>query len=179
MVRLEAFHQLAALILSSWSLRIRSCVYGYAVLDGNCCRIDAEISVHDMAFGLHSGSGGVGIQDRPWPSHTKRCLHSAGPERYCVRSVRSSVFWGIAVPLLILGLAWLTHSASLLLSLVYPLQAMRIALRNRASGMTSRDAWLFGWFCSIARIPHAIGVLDFWIERFLNLSKKDRVITYK
>ena len=101
------------------------------------------------------------------------------PERHCVRYVCGNIFWGILVPLLILGLAWPTRGASLLLILVYPLQAVRIALRSRAAGMTRQNAWPFGWFCSVAHIPHAIGVVNFWIEHFLSFSNKNRVITYK
>jgi hypothetical protein len=106
-------------------------------------------------------------------------LHGASPERYCVHHVISGIFWGLVIPLLIVGLAWPTRGASLLLSLAYPVQAIRIALRHRKAGMAPRNAWLFGWFCSVAHIPHAIGLLGFWIEHFLSSNSKDRVITYK
>jgi cellulose synthase/poly-beta-1,6-N-acetylglucosamine synthase-like glycosyltransferase len=141
-------------------------------------RIDVEMTVHDMAM----------TSFREWWRRSIRTgygfaqgalLHGASPERYCVHHVFSGIFWGLVIPILILGFAWPTHGASLLLSIAYPLQAVRIALRRRVAGMASYNAWPFGWFCSVAHIPHAIGLLSFWIEHFLSLTSKGRVITYK
>jgi cellulose synthase/poly-beta-1,6-N-acetylglucosamine synthase-like glycosyltransferase len=178
MVRSEAFHQVGGfnpviLVGEDLELCLRLRSAGWKLI-----RIDAEISVHDIAMTSFWEWWRRCIRTGRGFAHGA-LLHGAGPERYCVRSVRSSAFWGIAIPLLILGFAWPTRGASLILILAYPFQAVRIALRHRAAGMTSRNAWLFGWFCSVAQIPHAVGMLDFWVERFLNLSKKDRVITYK
>ena len=106
-------------------------------------------------------------------------LHGGPPERHCVRHVCSSLFWGLALPLLVLGLAWPTRGASLLLAAAYPIQAVRIARRSLRAGVPPRDAWPFGWYCMLSRIPNAIGLIGFWIERIPGLSSDRRVITYK
>ena len=94
-----------------------------------------------------------------------------------MRDVRSIIFWGIILPLVILGLAWATRGLSLVLGLAYPLQVLRIAHRHRIAGMSPRDAWLYGWSCTLARFPHALGLLRYWIGRALGWNK--RIIEYK
>jgi GT2 family glycosyltransferase len=127
-------------------------------------RIDADMAWHDMAmtrFGQwwkrsvragHAYAEGAALHGRP-------------PERHWVRDVRSIAAWGIALPLVILGLAWPTGGLSLGLSLLYPAQALRIARRHRNAGMSPGDARLYGWFCVLARFPHAVGLARYWLGR--------------
>ena len=178
MVRSEAFRQIGGfnpivLVGEDHELCLRLRSAGWVLLS-----IDAEMTIHDMAMTsfwewwrrcIRTGYGYA----------QGALLHGAGPERHCVGSVYRSVFWGLVVPLLIFGLAWPTYGLSFLLGLVYPMRAVRIALRCRVAGMTAQRAWPFGWFCSVAQIPHAIGLLNFWSEHFLSLTRKTRVITYK
>src|SRR5262249_16626347 len=111
---------------------------------GTILRIDAEMTVHDMAmtrFGqwwrrcVRTGvafAEGVAMHGRP-------------PERHWVHEYRSTIIWGMALPMIILALAWPTRGASLLLALAYPLQILRIARRQRRAGLPPRNACLYAW----------------------------------
>ena len=92
-------------------------------------------------------------------------------------SLRSTILWGLVVPLFILGLAWPTHGASLVLTLAYPLQAFRITRRHRKLGMSASNAWLWGWNCILCRFPNALGVLRYWFSRLS--GRHQTLIEYK
>src|SRR3954447_10239537 len=75
-------------------------------------RIDAEMALHDIAM----------YRFRQWWRRSTRTGHAYAegaaiyghtPERHFVRQTRSAVFWGIAVPIVALGLAWPTRGISL------------------------------------------------------------------
>ena len=76
-------------------------------------RIDAEMAIHDMGmtrFGQwwKVGEGRTflrgGLPD-----------HRLGPDRHLYRETRNAVVWGFLLPIVALGLAWLTRGLSLAL----------------------------------------------------------------
>ena len=139
-------------------------------------RIDAEMTLHDIAM----------TRFNQW---WKRCerdgfafaegvvMHGRPPEQHWVHEWRSTILWGIVVPLLILGLAWPTSGASLLLGLAYPLQAFRVRRRFQKLGMPASDARLWGWGCTLCRWPNALGVLRYWFSRLS--GRYQTLIEYK
>ena len=127
-------------------------------------RVDAEMTLHDMAM---TGFG-------QWWKRCERAgfafaqgaaIHGQPPERHWVRNVRSIEFWGIALPLFILCLAWPTRGASLVLALIYPLHAVWIVRRHKNLGMPTRKAWLWACAAVIGRFPNVIGLLRYWFSR--------------
>ncbi len=125
-------------------------------------RLDAEMTLHDVAL----------TRFKQWFTRAVRSgygfplvasLHGKTFGGYCVRHVLSSLFWGVALPLLILGLAWPTRGWSLLLALLYPIQMFRIAWRHRRA-MPPDLAWHYAWTCTLARFPHALGLFRFGVE---------------
>ena len=74
-------------------------------------------------------------------------MHGKPPERHWVRQVRSIEFWGIAVPLLILCLAWPTRGASLSLGLGLPAARGLDRPASPETGNAHRKAWLWAWAC--------------------------------
>ena len=89
-------------------------------------------------------------------------MHGKPPERHWVRQVRSIEFWGIAVPLLHLCLAWPTRGASLALALVYPLHAVWIARRHQKLGMPVRGSMALGvglYYRSFSQCHRPVAVL--------------------
>lgn len=88
-------------------------------------------------------------------------LHGARPERHYLTETRRAVVWGALLPLAILGLA-AVHPAWLLLALAYPLQVLRLAMRDRDADPKRRWRALF---LVLGRFPEAQGVLKFWISR--------------
>jgi GT2 family glycosyltransferase len=140
-------------------------------------RIDAEMALHDMAM----------YRFRQWWNRSVRsghayaegaALHGLSPERHWVREVKSIVAWGIALPVAIILLAWPTRGFGLLLFLIYPLQAARIALRSRRRGLNRRDAALYGSVCTIGKFANAVGLCRYWLGRGLR-RRRGAPIEYK
>lgn len=137
-------------------------------------RIDAEMTLHDAAmtrFGqwwkrnIRTGYGfaqGAAMHGRP-------------PERHSVKQVRSNYAWGLALPLIILALAWPTYGLSALLILLYPLLVWKVARATR--GRFGQDAWLYGRSCALSKFPQVWGQLRYVVFRLL--GRRSRVIEYK
>ena len=104
-------------------------------------------------------------------------MHGRPPERHWVRETRRILFWGIVMPCMILALAWPTRGASLLLGLVYPLQAAWIARRQGNAGMEPRGAWLYAAACVVGRFPNTVGALRYWYGRIT--GRCQALIEYK
>jgi len=139
-------------------------------------RIDADMTLHDIAM----------TRFGQWWKRCERCgfafaegvaMHGHPPERHWVHELRSTVLWGLLLPLIIVILAWPTHGASLLFGLAYPLQAFRIARRFRKQGMSASDAKIWGYGCILCRWPNALGVLRYWFARLS--GRNQTLIEYK
>ncbi|MEP1612823.1 MAG: glycosyltransferase family A protein [Roseobacter sp.] len=140
--------------------------------DWKIWRIDAEMTLHDAAmtrigqFWSRARRAG-----HAWAEGAT--LHGAPPERHCVDQVRRAVFWGAAVPLFILVLVVAFGLPALTLFLVYPLRAIRMALREGAT----RSAWERAWLLSIGKFAEVLGVLEFHIRRII--ARPRGLIEYK
>jgi GT2 family glycosyltransferase len=176
MVRVEPFRQVGGfdrnvLVSEDYEFCLRLRAKGWTLL-----RIDAETSLHDMAttrFGQwwrRNVRSGYGYADGA-------LLHGKSPERHYVREVRSIVFWGVVLPLIVLCLAWPTRGASLLLLGGYPLvywRSRRFALGRNSSVANAR---LYAFACVIAKFPMAIGLFIYWFRRVTR--RPLRIIEYK
>ena len=176
MVRAEAFRQVGGfdaevLVSEDYELCVRLQKRGWILL-----RIDEEMTLHDMAmtrFGQwwwRSVRTGYGYADGVM-------LHGGPPERHCVRDVRSILFWGVAVPLAILILAWPTRGASLALLGGYIFLYSRIRRYGASRGWSAPDARLYALWCILAKFPMLIGLVIYWFRRITRRPK--RIIEYK
>ena len=102
-------------------------------------------------------------------------MHGKPPERHWVHHVHSITFWGIALPLAILALAWPTRGLALIFALAYPFQILRVARHYHKTGLSWRLAWLYSGACVLGRFPNAIGVVRYWTGRVLGSASADRV----
>lgn len=136
-------------------------------------RLDAEMTRHDAAI-LNMGQW----WKRTWRSGHAfaegAALHGAPPERHSVGAVRRILIWGLALPLVILGLAITVSWWALVLLLVYPLQVFRLALRG---GIGNRTSWERAFFLVIGNFPEAFGVLEYHWRRLV--GKPAGIIEYK
>lgn len=139
-------------------------------------RVDAEMTLHDAAmtrFGQwwrRMVRGGHAYAEGS-------ARHGRGPERHWVRETRSNWAWGAALPMLAVGLAPPTAGASLLLLLSYGALAVRIFRRCRRQGLSVADARLFAVFCTVGKIPQALGQARYWIGR--GRGRPSGLIEYK
>lgn len=118
-------------------------------------RLDAEMTLHDAALSRFS----------QWWTRNKRAghafaegmaLHGRAPEFHGVRETRSALIWGVAIPLIaVFGM--LVSPWSLMLLLAWPLQVVRLGLRDRD--------WLRAMFLTLGKLPEAQGILTYFWNR--------------
>lgn len=131
-------------------------------------RIDREMTLHDAAMTRFSQwwrravRAGYAFAEGAW-------LHGAPPERHWVRETRRSFFWGLFLPVLIVVATVGLGPPGGLLSLAYPLQWMRLALRNRSAST--------GAFLLIGKFAEAWGGFRFHADRLRGIA--GHIIEYK
>jgi GT2 family glycosyltransferase len=101
-------------------------------------------------------------------------LHGAPPERHWVRETRAIWMWGLGIPIAVLALALTAGWWSLLLLLIYPLQVIRLALRDRRS---ARANWWRAAALVLCKFPEMLGQLKFVADRQRRVQS--RLIEYK
>jgi GT2 family glycosyltransferase len=101
-------------------------------------------------------------------------LHGRAPERHWVRESRSALLWGLALPVAVVALALALGPAGLALALVYPLQVLRLFLRERGTPAT-RAARAF--FLVLGKFAEALGELRYALRRLRGAPS--RLIEYK
>ncbi|MEG1039259.1 MAG: glycosyltransferase [Pseudomonas sp.] len=89
-------------------------------------------------------------------------LHGAAPERHWQRESRRAWLWGLGIPLAIVLATALLGSWGLLLLLIYPLQALRLARRGDRS---TRENWLQAVFLILGKFPEMLGQVKFLLNR--------------
>ena len=176
MMRVEAFQQAggfnSTLIAGEEpELCVRLRQKGWKIL-----RLDAEMTRHDAQmtrFGQwwkRTLRAGHAYAEGAW-------LHGREPERHWVKESRSIWFWGLILPLLVLGMAWPTKGLSILLLGGYPLVAYRISRYMQQQEIKSKDAWAYGLFCMLGKFPQVQGQLQFHLGRLL--GRRQALVEYK
>ena len=123
-------------------------------------RIDTEMTLHDAAMTrLGQFWSRARRAGHAWAEGA--ALHGAPPERHCVGQVRRALIWGAVVPFVIILLAIALNPWALVFFVIYPLRALRMALREGAT----RPAWERAWLLSIGKFPEAMGVLEYHLRR--------------
>jgi len=139
----------------------------------NVWRLGAEMTLHDAAMTRFS----------QWWRRTVRngyafaegvYLHGTPPERHYVRESMRAWLWGIALPLCSLLSISAYSTWGLILLLAYPLQIMRLGLRN--TGPIHRRA-LLAFFQLLARFPESCGQIKFIHD--LYRGRRSGLIEYK
>ncbi|WP_085615594.1 MULTISPECIES: glycosyltransferase family 2 protein [unclassified Pseudomonas] len=136
-------------------------------------RLDAEMTLHDAAMTRFS----------QWWRRSLRAghayaegayLHGQPPERHWLRESRRAWLWGLGIPVVTVLACLLLGGWSLLLLLVYPLQAVRLARRG---GKSVRENWLQAVFLVLGKFPEMLGQLKFLRHRIA--AGKSTLIEYK
>ena len=172
MMRVDAFRQAGGFDASvvageepELCLRMRRA--GWKIL-----RLEDEMGLHDAAitrFGqwwkraLRSGHAYA----------QSTAMHGGSSDRAAVRENLAIFFWSWILPAAALSAAWPTRGLSLLLFLLYPLLAIKIAAGRRRRGDPAGHAWLYAVFCIFAKWPQALGQLRFLV------AGRPQLIEYK
>ena len=139
-------------------------------------RIDHEMTRHDAdihRFGQ-------------WWKRAKRsghaiaegwALHGASSERYNAARLRSTLFWGLGLPVLTLFLTIAASPWSLLLLLGYPVLFWRIRTHRRSRNASPRAATIYAIFCVIGKFAELTGMALYCFRRLGRTQL--RIIEYK
>jgi len=104
-------------------------------------------------------------------------MHGKPPERHFVRPTLQALFWGIAIPGLML-LAWPLIGAWALLGFAgYAISLWRSFRHTRGTGRDTRSSAIYAASCVGGKLPQVVGVLEFAINRLR--GKRTTLIEYK
>jgi GT2 family glycosyltransferase len=135
-------------------------------------RIDAPMTEHDARI----------LSFRQWWRRTQRGGYGYAqawqatkglPQRLYARNLRSALVWAVAMPLLMMSIAFTTRSFSalVLLPVLYLLQLIRIAAKSERSG---RIRWIRAEMLFLAKFPEALGAI-----RYFTAGKSHALPEYK
>jgi glycosyltransferase involved in cell wall biosynthesis len=151
-------------------LGVRLMLAGYSLI-----KIDQSMATHDaqiLTFGqwwTRAVRGGHALAHR-------YARHGHTRFRDGERELVSTLFWGFALPVVVVAALVPTHGLSLLLLAGYGVIAWRVHRYYLRSGVSSSDAWLASRFNIYSRFAHFIGVLRYGINR---LRGRFHIIEYK
>lgn len=138
-------------------------------------KIDAPMATHDAEI----------VRFRHWWLRTLRGGYAIG-ERFhldgaselpaCVHDHRSTMLWGVGLPMLLWLTAIPTRGASLLGLLAYGWLAIGAYRHRRRVGDSVADAMLFARYTVVGKIASGVGLLRFYVHR---LARRLRVIESK
>lgn len=90
------------------------------------------------------------------------------------RQYKSTLVWGGLVPIIILlNLLWTNYG--LLLIAIYPIQVLRIFLKNK--DLEAYDNFIYSLFCVLAKFPQMQGVMEYFLSKII--KRKQTIIDYK
>jgi GT2 family glycosyltransferase len=139
-------------------------------------RLDAEMTRHDADMRRWS----------QWWNRNKRSGHAyaewhhrygTGPERFGAAAVRSILEWTVVLPMLAIGLAWLTWGFSLLGFGLYALLYRRIRAHRLEHGDEPALASLYARYCMLGKFPQLCGILTYWFNQAW--GRRSALIEYK
>ena len=165
----DGFHE-AAIAGEEPDLGIRLKMAGYSMM-----KLDTLMATHDARmtsfrqWWRRSIRGGHAIAQR-------YSRHGRTPYRDGRRELLSDLFWGLALPVVALSLAWVTRGASLLLLGGYAVLGLRIYRYHRRQGLGRSDAVLITRYTLYGKFAHVIGIARFWRNR---ARGKFEIIEYK
>lgn len=120
-----------------------------------------------------------------WWTRAVRAGHAIGqraflngdtPVRDCVRERKSTWFWGIGLPAVVVVCLIPSHGASLLLLAGYGVLGWRVYRFRKGMGDSPQDAFLYARYLLLAKIANGLGLLKFYWNR---LFRQYRIIEYK
>ncbi|MEQ1546244.1 glycosyltransferase family A protein [Methyloglobulus sp.] len=151
-------------------LGVRMGLAGYKIT-----KLDQPMATHDANI----------IQFGQWWKRAVRAGHAIGQRSFlngktaqkdCVRERNSTLFWGAALPTLIL-LGWIpTQGYSFILLSAYFLLAYRVIKFRSLQGDNFSDAWLYAKYLLLSKFANAIGLVKFYLNK---LSERYEIIEYK
>lgn len=140
-------------------------------------RIDQNMAVHDIDMHQFSQWWKRSVRGG-WAVAEGEAMYGHTAERYMRRENASGWTWGAAVPILAISLAGISHGATLLcLFTCYLLLLLKIFRYRQQAGDSAKNALTYAFFCTLSKVPQAIGQAKYWINRWQ--AKPATLIEYK
>ena len=120
-----------------------------------------------------------------WWTRAVRAGHAIGQRAHlngktivkdCVQERKSTLFWGILIPMLVLILLIPSQGYSLILLLAYVVLAFKIFLFRRKQQDNNNDALIYAKFTVIGKVANGLGLLKFYFNKF---KQRYEIIEYK
>lgn len=139
--------------------------------------LDQAMAIHDMDMHEFSQWWKRSVRGG-WAVAEGCAMYGNTAEQYMKKESISGWFWGAIAPALALVLAPVTHSLSLLLLLSgYLLLTFKIFKAQKQQGTAFRNAVTYAFFCTLSKIPQAVGQAKYWLNRWQ--AKPATLIEYK
>jgi GT2 family glycosyltransferase len=151
-------------------LGVRMSLAGYGMM-----KIDHHMETHDANM----------LKFSQWWSRSVRAGHAIGQRAFlngdtvlkdCVRERKSTLFWGVFLPMLALILLIPTRGFSLVIVLAYIFLGIKVYLYRRKQGESFRDAMTYAGFIVIGKFANGLGLIKFFVN---NLKERYEIIEYK
>lgn len=154
---------------SELSVRLRQINFKIAKLDCQMAYHDANILYFSQWLKRTIRSGHAIAQ--------RESFHGDSPQKDCVQEKRSTLFWGLILPIGCLG-SVLSPVLPLIALSGYSLLSWKIyRYRQKAHGDSKKEAALYAAFCSLAKIPQLYGFASYhWLCK---QGKSPTIIEYK
>jgi len=91
------------------------------------------------------------------------------------KQYKSSLFWGLLLPLFILITLPITGYLSLLLTL-YPVQVYRVFRKVEGNDLSKYDRFIYAFYCILSKFPESQGLVLFYIKK---VTADNAIIQYK
>jgi GT2 family glycosyltransferase len=174
-VRIAAFRQVGgfneqAIAGEEPDLGVRLGLAGFSIM-----KIDRAMATHDAQilsfrqWWIRAVRGGHALAHR-YARHGRTRFHDGR------RELTSDLFWGMALPALVLMLLWPTRGLSLLLLGGYVVLGWRIYRHYRRNGLGQSDALLVTRFILYSKFAHLVGIARYYYNR---LRGRFEIIEYK
>jgi GT2 family glycosyltransferase len=135
-------------------------------------RLDVEMATHDAAMTRFS----------QWWKRSRRsgfaaaegfAMHGGAPERHGFGTVLRALLWGAGLPAATLALASVAGAGALFLTLAYPLQIIRLAVKRGGSLLQ----WQNAMFLTLGKFAEFAGIVEYVLARSTGTARK--IIEYK
>jgi len=90
-------------------------------------------------------------------------MHRAYPERHWVEESRRAWIWGFIIPITIIAACFFSWKLSILMTLIYPLQVARLAMKNK-----SPKNWQQAFFLVLGKFAEMMGQFKFFKQKYTN-----------
>lgn len=146
-----------------------------SLLGNKVTKIDHPMATHDANM----------LKFGQWWKRAVRAGHAIGQRaslnghtvaKDCVQERKSTLIWGVLVPLMALILLIPSKGWSLLIFSVYLLLAFKVYRFKSKQGESARDAWTYAKFIVLGKFANGLGLIKYYLNSIRNSYQ---IIEYK